>query len=280
MFLVNGTLTDGCQVADRGLQYGDGVFETILVQKLTPVLWKEHLTRLEKGCCALGIPYLVDREVLLSRVLALIDLWCESHSSSDNRYVIKIIVTRGSGGRGYRPPGKVNPTEIVAVYPAPSFSSELYLHGVAVRTLKTPVSQNLLLAGHKHLNRLDQVIASAELEEDEFEGIMCLPDGQLIEGTRSNILVRIKGRWITPELSLAGVNGVVRQYLLAKSEKLGLKVEEGRLGQAELAGIQAMALMNSVFGIIPVNRFNETELDVYSVLQEVQDKIHKEIPFF
>ncbi|OZG71297.1 aminodeoxychorismate lyase [Hahella sp. CCB-MM4] len=280
MYMVNGVLTDVFPVSDRGLQYGDGVFETVLMHEGKPVLWREHLERLERGCRTLRIPYAVNDAGLSASIKEVYDRYHRVGAPSVARCVIKIMITRGGGGRGYRPSQNSHPSEIISIHPLPEIPLEIYQSGIAVRSLKASVSQNPTLAGLKHLNRLDQVMASMELGEDEFEGMMHLPNGDLIEGTKSNVLAKINDRWVTPEISGAGVKGVLRQYLLARSINWGLPVEETRLGQAELADLQAMAIMNSVFGIIPVNRFNETELDVHSVLQEVQASVHKEIPFF
>ncbi len=279
MYFVNGQLQSSIDLADRGFQYGDGLFETLLLVNGQPLLWGAHLRRMQLGCQKLAINYTVDSERLLSLTKQLLGLQPTSHQSPHTlRRVLKLIVTRGSGGRGYRPTeGAVS--EVMGLFPPPNPGRALYSHGVDLRSLKTPVSENSHLAGLKHLNRLDQVMASLELKDDEFEGIMHNEAGELIEGTKSNVFIRHKGSWLTPDLKKSGIRGVLRDHLILKAPEWGIQVDQAVLGQAELAGAEAMVILNSVFGVIPVRSFNHKLLDVNCAIKEIQEKVHQELPY-
>ena len=274
-FLINGFPASTISVMDRGLTYGDGVFETILWSKGRFVLLEEHLSRLYLGCEKLGIPYkkldsLPDR---LDKILQVND--------SSLRRLIKVTITRGSGGRGYSPSGCHSVNELIGCFPPPEISAYSYREGIAVRLLSTPTITHPMLSGIKHLNRLEQVLAAKELSSDEFEGIMQDQNGCLVEGTKSNIVFRLKSQkdWCTPSLRDSGIKGVLRQHLLKKQVKYGVKIIEKDIYQQEIDNIQSLAVFNSVFGIIPIKQFNEIKLDVESVLNEIQAPIHSALPF-
>ncbi len=272
-FLVNDQPTDCLPVTDRGLAYGDGLFETMLVKDNHVILAGEHLKRLIHGCRRLGLNY-QPGPALFQKAL-------EFHKTlqTDSAVVVKVIITRGAGGRGYSPHNVAKPTEIIGLFPTPQLPDELYVKGTDIRILTTPCSQNPSFAGMKHLCRLEQVMASAELNEGEFEGIMPDMDGNIVEGTKTNILYRRRGQWFTPTLTMSGIKGVLREHILASQADYGLKVAEKDISQAECASIEAMALINSVVGVVPVKSLANIALDVDCVRQEVQQPIHQKIPF-
>ena len=285
LFLINGEVADSIAIADRGLAYGDGIFETILFVGGKPVLWCEHIARLQRGCEVLKLPYvsiggLKERIGFLLRTANPPKLSDSSVTfCSESKCVVKIIITRGCGGRGYSPRNCQLATEIIGLYPAPVLNQEIYCQGLDIRILNTPTVSHPVLAGLKHLNRLEQVLASAELSSTEFEGVMCDQNGCLIEGTKSNILYKRNNHWLTTRLEHSGIRGVLRDHLLKHGESLGIKVEEREILQAECSSIEAMAMVNSVFGVLPVRNFASFELDVDCVINEVQTPIHQAFPF-
>ena len=129
------------------------------------------------------------------------------------------------------------------------------------------------------MNRLEQVLASAELSDLEFEGILSDQDGFLIEGTKSNIILKQDNHWVTPRLINSGVHGVLRRYLLEQGGKSGIVITEKDISQADCSTIDAMALVNSVFGVIPVRKLDRFELDIDSAINEIQKPIHQIFPF-
>lgn len=206
--LVNGENASTVAVSDRGLLYGDGLFETVLVDHGRAVLWPFHLARLELGCERLALP--MPEVDLLAQELARV-------ASGRLRCVVRISLTRGEGERGYRPVAST-PTRIVAVFPAPRQDPRLLRPGVRVRWCETRLGRQPRLAGLKHLNRLEQVLARAEWDdEDIFEGLMSDSDGAVIGATAANLFIVRRGQLLTPALDQAGVAGTCRAWILRGS---------------------------------------------------------------
>ncbi|MCF6211174.1 MAG: aminodeoxychorismate lyase [Gammaproteobacteria bacterium] len=244
--LINGIETCDIDAQDRGFQYGDGLFETLRIRANRPCLWSQHLARLAHGCGRLGL--LMPDETLLRDE---VDRLCRDEADG----VLKIVLTRGSGGRGYRPPEDPTPTRLLTRFPAADYPPENRTQGVVVRICDTRLGLNPALAGLKHLNRLEQVLARAEWSDTDIaEGLMQDIEGNIIEGTMSNLFVVQAGILRTPGLSRCGVAGVMRARVMAEAEVLGIPVNEGRLGLRDLAAADEVFLTNSVIGIWPVRQ--------------------------
>lgn len=245
--LIDGVPETRLALADRGLQYGDGVFETLAVRAGRPEFWEPHLIRLATGCERLGLP--LPAAGLLRREA---DRLCAAR----NRAVLKIVLTRGCGGRGYRPPQPCRPTRALSLHPWPA--DAVPLAPVTVRWCAHPLSENPRLAGLKHLNRLDQVMARAEWDDPDLqEGLMCLADGTPIEATAANLFLVRDGRLHTPRLDRAGIAGIVRGVLIGRARQLGLEVIEARVDRDELLAADELFLCNSVYGLRPVRALGE-----------------------
>lgn len=244
-FWVNGLPEAPVSALDRGLHYGDGLFETLAVIDRSPLLWARHMGRLLAGCERLGIP-IPDRATLGEELERALEL-------ADSRAVIKIILTRGSGGRGYRSPEPVEPLRIITLNPWPDYEPSRWLAGVHVRVCATRLARQPALAGIKHLNRLEQVLARNEWNDAETaEGLMCDDRGRLIEGTMSNVFLRIRDRIVTPELDGCGVAGTLRAELLDRAEQHGLAIDRSIVTLEDLMTADEVLICNSVFGIWPV----------------------------
>ncbi len=244
--LINGIETLDIDAQDRGFQYGDGLFETLRIRAGRPCRWSLHLTRLAHGCGRLGLP-MPDEALLRGEA----DRLCRGEAEG----VLKIVLTRGSGGRGYRPPENPTPTRLLARFPVPDYPAENRTQGVAVRICNTRLGLNPALAGLKHLNRLEQVLARAEWRDiDIAEGLMQDIEGNIIEGTMSNLFVVQAGILRTPELSRCGVAGAMRARVMVEAEALGIPVAEDRLGLHDLTVADELFLTNSIIGIWPVRR--------------------------
>ena len=243
---INGSPSSAVPINDRGLAYGDGVFETIRVNK-TPVLFSQHLSRLMRGLGVLDIPF--DRPILedvISRYL--------QHRGQG---IFKIIVTRGVGGRGYESLPNPEPNRILSWHPLPEYPPTYFSKGVSVYACKTVLAQNPSLAGIKHLNRLEQVLARNEWGQENYqEGIVCDLQGNAIEAVFSNLWVVNDGCLMTPRLDMSGVAGVMREWLLQELPIHGVKVKEVTLPSRELSSMDEVFLSNSVFGIWPVKQYN------------------------
>ena len=244
--LVNGQHQNLLPVVDRAVQYGDGAFETILVRDHQPLLWQQHLERLQSACTALQIP--ADLSPLRAEAESLI-------AANGPLGILKIIISRGVGGRGYSAPDAPSPTRILQFHSYPQNYPQLAREGISAFKCKHPLSSNPVLAGLKHLNRLDQVMASLQLPEQFHEGLMCNASGDLIEGIKSNIFIVLDGVLITPELSLCGVAGIMRAAILAmRHEHPNLSVTERKLGLEDLESASEVFACNSVMGIWPITQ--------------------------
>lgn len=246
LIAVNGVIGAQLSPMDRGLAYGDGLFETckLLDGKLT--WWKYHRERLFAGCEKLGIP--LSPAVLDSQVGEVI-----SASSTDSA-VVKITVTRGQGGRGYKWPDPAQPNLIIGVYPAAEYPATNTADGVRVHLCKLRLGHNPALAGLKHLNRLEQVLARAEWNDDGIaEGLLLDVHSNLIEAVFSNIFLVKNNALLTPDLSLAGVSGVMRRYILEEAAPaLAINAQITSLALDDLFAADEVFLCNSLYGIWPV----------------------------
>jgi len=259
--LIDGAPAATVPVTDRGLHYGDGLFETIAVVDGRPCLWDRHLARLRHGCRRLAIPC-PETDLLLDEALSL--------TGGLARAVLKVIVTRGDGGRGYRPPRPATPRRVLRVSAWPDYPESWGSAGVRVRYCQTRLGHQPLLAGLKHLNRLEQVLARAEWDDpDVAEGLMLDPDGQLIEGTQTNLFAIAGGRLLTPPLDRCGVAGVVRGLVLDLARGLGLPVAEEPLDPARLERADGLFLTSSLAPLWPVRELAGRPFDPAGVPPEL-----------
>ncbi len=264
--LVNGVPATSLSLEERALHYGDGLFETLAIREGRPEFWEEHLRRLRSGCERLGFPA-PDSRLLESEARQL--------CGERERGVLKIIVSRGTGGRGYRPPERANPTRILSLHPWPEWPESHQTQGVEARICSTPLACNPALAGIKHLNRLEQVLARAEWGDPAIaEGIMLSTDGHLVEGTMSNLFLVRDGRLLTPDLSRCGVAGIMREKVMESACRLGIECETLFLGLEELEKAEGVFLTNSLIGIWPVRRIGVLE---YRFPNETISKIQMDI---
>jgi 4-amino-4-deoxychorismate lyase len=255
--LIDGEPRDSVDANDRGLHYGDGLFETVAVRDAGPLLWAEHMQRLDEGCRRLGMAA-PDPETLGREAARAI--------GDRRRGVLKIILTRGAGGRGYRPAANAVCTRIFAFYPEPDHEPGNWRQGVQVRLCRTRLGLNPSLAGMKHLNRLEQVLARAEWNDESVaEGLMLDPAGNLVEGTMSNLFLVVGGGLLTPALEHAGVAGVMRRKVLEIADELGIPREIGQVSLERLEQADALFLTNSLIGIWPVRRLEQRRLAIEAI---------------
>jgi len=265
--LINGEATDRVSALDRGLQYGDGLFETIAVFYGRPALWNEHCARLVEGCRRLAIP---------SPDLGLLQDEAVREIGGADRGVLKIVITRGGGGRGYRPSAVPQPTRILNLSPWPDQPADAATAGVRLRLCNLRLGDNPALVGIKHLNRLEQVLARMEWDDpDIYEGILLDQSGKVAEGTMSNLFLWRRGRLITPELSRCGVAGVARGAISATAEALGLPVETRPVALTELWDAELLLISNSLIGLWPVRQLEETRYNPDSIPGELLAALRK-----
>jgi len=261
MMLINGVFTDQLPASDRGLQYGDGLFETIAILDGQPSQWPQHMARLAKGCEAMKI-LTPDCELLLQEAQQL----CVDNTHA----VLKIIVTRGSGGRGYRFPEPVTPTRLLSIHPRPDYPSSHYRQGIVLTVCKTRLGSNPALAGIKHLNRLEQVVARNEWQSSDIhEGVMLDIHGNVIEGTMSNLFIIEGDTLITPDLSECGINGIMRETVLALAAQRNIATRIEAISLARLKSASACFVTNSIIGLWPVRALDDINYEQGKITRDL-----------
>lgn len=243
---VDGQPADAIALKNRGLAYGDGLFETVLVKAGQPLLLELHLQRLAEGCKRLAIT--ADQALVRSELCAYAGLMGEG--------VLKLILTRGDSQRGYAADPSSNAHRILQANPAASYPQANALEGVKLFPCSTRLAEQPLLAGLKHLNRLEQVLARTEWRDSEHaEGLMLDTSGRLIEGVYSNLFLVKDGALLTADLSRCGVAGVMRAALLEAAASEGIAVRIGDFVLQDLEQADEVFVCNSVYGIWPVRAF-------------------------
>jgi 4-amino-4-deoxychorismate lyase len=249
---------------DRGLAYGDGVFETLLVHRGEPVWWQEHWQRLREGAHRLGLPMPDEAEVRHE---------CAALLAGGGRAVLKILLTRGSGGRGYRPPEDATPTVVLSRHDAPAPPAR----GLHLRWAKTTMAMQPALAGIKHCNRLEQVLARAEWRDPDIdEALMCDGEDRVVGATSANLFALLGGRWLTPSVERCGIAGIARGWLLANLPGAGI----ADLNGAEVSRADALFLCNAVRGILPVRRLGMREWPGDEAVAPVRARLAEAQPAF
>ncbi|NOZ54953.1 MAG: aminodeoxychorismate lyase [Gammaproteobacteria bacterium] len=267
-FLINGYFGDNLPVTDRGLQYGDGLFETIKVHQGRPLLWSRHIKRLNKGCERLKIACPAE-SILAAETDRFI-------SPDLDAAILKIIITRGSGQRGYKQPVPLRPTRIIALYPYPGYPESHQVNGVSLKLCVTPLACNPILAGLKHLNRLEQVLATTEWHDDIgiVDGIMKDVHGNVIETTMANLFIVSDQALYTPDLSQCGVAGVMRGKVLELAKELQLTVSERPLTETDVLNADEVFITNSLNGIWPVNQIEQTQFVPGQITRQLIQQLH------
>ncbi len=270
--LINGVESDSLNPLDRGLHYGDGLFETIAVKNGKLQLWDQHMQRLADGCERFGLPE-VDTALLHAEAALLF-----ADKKNNERAILKIILSRGIGGRGYHSPEVPSVTRILLRYPWPAFPDHYWQEGVHVELCKTPLGNNPVLAGMKHLNRLEQVMASREWCEPEVqEGLMLDLQGDVIEGTRTNLFVVKNNQLMTPDLSMCGVEGVMRGEIINIAKKSGVQVHITAINQETLEAADELFLCNSIIGIWPVKSTGKIIYSRFSLTKKLMASLKQQI---
>lgn len=238
--LINGSFNGAISAHDRGFAYGDGVFRTLKVVNGLPEHWPLHYQTLVKDCSAIGI-VCPSAEVFISdfKQLSTVD---------DVVSVVKIIVTRGEGERGYKPPAITMPMRVMIKSSLPDYPDSYESEGIKLHLCETRIAHQPVLAGVKHLNRLENVLARMEWHDsDVAEGLMLDVAGNVIECTAANIFARFGDVLVTPKLDLCGVAGITRQRILSNTHKLKLKTAIETMDLNKLLKADEVVICNSLF---------------------------------
>ena len=253
LHIVNGVETDLINIQDRGLQYGDGLFETIAIINGSPVSLDLHLARLISGLKRLYFPA-VNTTQLRNSIIG--------YSRQFKQAILKLIVTRGPAERGYTPPAEPVITTVISISEH-EFAESYFDYLVSgLEICETRLSDNCQLAGIKHLNRLEQVLASYECAQKNYSDCVLLnTEGRVIEAVSSNIFAWKNNKLFTPDLECSGIKGVMRQKIIELAEKIGMPVIIEPMEIDALTTADAVFLTNSIKAIQPVAAVQSVKLD-------------------
>jgi 4-amino-4-deoxychorismate lyase len=256
--LLDGEISTLVSASNRGLNYGDGLFETLLVNNNRPRHWQAHMDRLGAGCERLGLS-MPPQSILLREV--------QTVSAGRSIVVVKIVLTRNGEARGYRPQDHKT-IRIVSAHPYPQDVEKTVLNGVDARVCNLRLAIQPALGGIKHLNRLEQVLASVELDQSgAAEGILLDREDHVICAISANIFLVKENRLLTPRLDRCGVRGVIRSQILSAFSQ---RCEQRRILLDQFLEADEVFVCNSVKGVIPVTAIDEQRFEIGPVTREVQ----------
>lgn len=266
-YLINGATDTKLTPLDRGLAYGDGVFRTLKIINGRPVAWTLHYSKLVHDCNRLGI-------VCPAENLFLTDI--DTLFAPDETAVAKLMVTRGESARGYALPVLAQPTRITVRSDYPEYPDEHYAKGVRLHLCNLRLSRQPLLAGIKHLNRLENVLARSEWSDPTIADGLLLDDlDRVIACTMSNVFARYDQRLVTPSMAECGVAGTTRQRLLESAGNIGLITEVVELSLTRLLEADEILICNSLFGVWQVVEFNHQHWPTFKTAQQLRALIQE-----
>lgn len=246
--VINGAVVDPdratISIFDRGFQYGDGLFETVAVVRGVPLFWEEHLRRMAAGAAVLGIP-MPDTDAWTNDARLAGDAY-------EQRAVLKLMLTRGVGGRGYARTLPQLPTRIAYTVRWPQYPASHWERGIDTVTCHTAQLGGTSFATVKSLNRLNQVLARAELPEDVPEGLLIDTQGILREGTFTNVMWMSGGRAQTPGLTDTGIAGVMRGAIVTWLSDRSISCDAVDVAPQTLLESEECFVCNSLIGVWPV----------------------------
>lgn len=270
-YCVNGKLVSGIAPTNRGFAYGDGIFRTMRLLEGELQDWPLHYQTLVADCSKIQI-VCPSAELLMQEF----KYFMASASEEETQFsIIKIIITRGEGARGYAPPAVCEPTRVLVQSPLPNYPAEIYANGVALYSCQTRLAHQPLLAGIKHLNRLENVLARAEHKDPRFfDGLLKDYDGNVIEAVSGNLFIRKEGVVMTPALDSCGVAGVMRQKILDWYRTQGQPVLIAPLSIEDVLQAEAVVIVNSVYGVLQVAQIDEHVMAADHWAQALRSQLH------
>ena len=249
MFLINGVERDVLPASDRATQFGDGCFTTARIVDGNVCLLDAHIRRLQEACEKLLIPF-TPWDLLRGEM--------RQRAASEARGVLKVIISRGSGGRGYSGASCQQPTRMLSVSAYPAHYERWRDEGVTLALSPVRLGRNPMLAGIKHLNRLEQVLIRSHLEQTNADEALVLDsEGFITECCAANLLWRQGRDVFTPSLEQAGVNGIMRQFCLQHLAHSGFRVVEVNAGEDALRDAEEVVMCNALMPVIPVRAYGQ-----------------------
>ncbi|QBF84562.1 aminodeoxychorismate lyase [Shewanella maritima] len=251
---------------DRGLAYGDGLFATIQTNNGVILLLDAHLARLHQGAVRLGINW-SPTESFIAHLKQL--------AASNPNHCIKVILSRGNGGRGYMPPEHAKLTEITSVHPLPSHYPIWQREGIKLALSEVELGRQPLLAGIKHLNRLEQVLIKAQpLANDVQDWLVVDTQGKVIESSMANLFAIKSSKVYTPSMAYSGVAGVTRERVIDALLQFGLSVECTEFDVTFLQSCDHVMLSNSLFGVVDVTTIGNQVFERFAETKKLTELIY------
>ncbi len=247
MFLINGIPQETLPASDRAIQFGDGCFTTARIAAGQICLLDAHLQRLQMACEKLLIPFVAWAELQREMV---------ELARGNERGVLKVIISRGSGGRGYSAANCLHPVRILSVSGYPAHYDGWRREGITLELSPVRLGRNPHLAGVKHLNRIEQVLIRTHLEQTDADEALVLDSEEVVtECCAANLFWRNGKDVFTPRLDQAGVNGLMRQFCLQQLAHSGYRVVEVHAREAVLAEADEMVVCNALMPVVPVRQY-------------------------
>ncbi len=258
-WVLNGSQAVAIAIDSRGLQYGDGLFETIAIRNGNPRLWDNHVDRLQAGCARLDLEC-PDLDACHELIV----------SNSRDRGTAKIVVAARPGQRGYGRSSRSTDV-MVRVFENEPLPADFYRAGIVTTVCNTRLAVGSPVAGLKTLNRIEQVLARNEPGIAEcFEGIMCDIDGNVICGTMSNVFAIRDNVIFTPSLDRCGVAGVMRRHVIDTLRVTGHTIKKSAV---EFDNADELFVCNSQFGVLPVRQCDAWSWPVGPVTSGIADTL-------
>lgn len=269
---VNGEPSESLLGRDRGLQYGDGLFETLSVREGVALLLDQHIDRLSRDSQRLGLSG-IDFDALNSEIHSAL-------KSKETNGVLKILITAGAGGRGYYRRASCVPNRILSLHDLPPHPAAHWQKGINLRTCAARLSRNPQLAGIKHLNRLEQVLARNEWHDaDTVDGLMQDVDDNVVETINCNLFSVLQGVVLTPDLEYSGVSGIMRAEILKLCEREKIQTNIGIMNLEDLYSADEVFVTNSVIGVWPVKQIDQQQFNVGPITTMLQQCVLPHIAY-
>ena len=252
---INGNFVDSkdavVSVFDRGLNYGDGLFETLKAKDGRPLFFSEHMMRLKNSAKALSIHSPLMKEVS-EQEGALIRELINLNGLGEGSARVKLVLTRGGGSSAGHRPGP--PTDGTLIITCAALDEEYFRRlarsGVTAITSKTSTNS---FTAHKTLNYLPNVMASMEAEAaGAYEAILTSKESIALEGAASNLFIVKDGHLKTPPADGLILPGIMRNSLILLANKLSIEVKEDNVSLEEVYNADEAFISNSIIGALPL----------------------------
>ncbi|WP_144207138.1 aminodeoxychorismate lyase [Shewanella donghaensis] len=262
---VNGLPQHHVNSSDRGLAYGDGAFATMRVSHSQVLFIYAHIERLKQACLRLGFTLQHQSELTLQ---------LEEHAKTLKNGCIKLLVSRGVGGRGYTAPSSVEQTEVISLHQIPAIYQQWQQHGISLSVSDVTLARQPLLAGMKHLNRLEQVLIKQHDLPTTFDDWLVLDtEGFVVESSMANVFIVENDSVITPSLSYSGVSGVMREQVMGALLDSHINVFAEPISLKRLYETKHVFITNSLLGIVDINKVNHCDFSTWSFSRNLLKKL-------